>query len=237
MLPDTNRNVGAAATVGLHAGLVLAVLLLPGTDLPRRFQPPAMEVSFELLPEPDPEAPDPVDVQELAIPEPASPVRIVSAPNTQQQIPESGEVRPLEAIGPLQPLEGVAPTKGAAGLPASIKANTPPRPPSTENQADISPLGSRADWIEMPSADAMNSFYPIGAKGKNISGRAVLTCLIDAKHRTRKCRVVEEQPADYGFGYAALASARIFRIRAPTHAGKPRHDVWVRIPVSFNIKR
>jgi TonB family protein len=49
--------------------------------------------------------------------------------------------------------------------------------------------------------------------------------------------VVSESPPGYGFGSAALAAARSFRINPPMRDGRIDEAAWVGIPVSFNNRR
>jgi protein TonB len=60
-----------------------------------------------------------------------------------------------------------------------------------------------------------------------------LHCLVNADGTTRDCKVIEETPANLGFGDAALGMSQEFRMKPQTLDCKPTNDGKINVPVSF----
>lgn len=85
-------------------------------------------------------------------------------------------------------------------------------------------------WIQRPDGDRFARYYPEAALQHGIEGHTQLDCLI-SPDGTPRCLVSSEDPVGKGFGIAALAIARGFRVRPDnTVVGKR-----VRIPISFRL--
>jgi protein TonB len=52
----------------------------------------------------------------------------------------------------------------------------------------------------------MARYYPDRAQRMEVSGKATISCTVTAKGTLESCSVVSENPADMGFGDAALKS-------------------------------
>lgn len=90
-----------------------------------------------------------------------------------------------------------------------------------------------ATFTQRPTGSDFVQFYPATALARGLSGAATLECLVNADGGLR-CRVIEETPADAGFGLAALAVAQKFRV-APTAAGASNAGRKLRIPIRFRV--
>jgi protein TonB len=88
-------------------------------------------------------------------------------------------------------------------------------------------------WIHRPTAAELASYYPLPARRQGVKGMAVLACAVTADARVRGCHVLAERPAWEGFGAAALAMAKLFRIRPTLVDGKVYEKARVAIPVYF----
>lgn len=89
------------------------------------------------------------------------------------------------------------------------------------------------DWLVAPTAQQFEGFYPRAAWRKNVEGRAVLQCRVGVDTRLYGCVVLEESPAGYGFGDAALAISGEMRMSPRTVDGKPEAGAQVRVPIVF----
>lgn len=99
--------------------------------------------------------------------------------------------------------------------------------------AAAQPVITRPDWEHKPDGDAMTRLYPPGAGSLHVSGRVVVDCGVDAAGTLQDCRVVSEDPGDYGFGDSAIRAARQFKMRPQTLDGLPMAGGRVRIPLNF----
>lgn len=90
-------------------------------------------------------------------------------------------------------------------------------------------------WASRPTADQVARLYPRRAANLGLSGGATLMCEIAGNGAVRACEVVDESPKGRGFGDAALASARYFRLNPRTVDGETVEGARVRIPMVFNL--
>jgi protein TonB len=79
------------------------------------------------------------------------------------------------------------------------------------------------------------AFVPPEARRRRQAGRSAVSCLIRPDTRLEACRVVNEQPGDFGFGDAAVRIAEThFRFRPPTTAsGQAVEGFRVTVTVNF----
>lgn len=78
----------------------------------------------------------------------------------------------------------------------------------------------RAQWAEELSWDDIRPYHPKAALAKGLSGRATLICRVRRTKRAEGCEVLSESPAGEGFGAAALAMERLYRIEPRRVNGK-----------------
>jgi TonB family protein len=74
----------------------------------------------------------------------------------------------------------------------------------------------KLDWLRKPTGEDMGHYYPEKARKTETSGRVIMDCDVTAGGLLSGCRVVDEWPADYGFGDAGLQLSRIFRLDPKT---------------------
>jgi len=111
--------------------------------------------------------------------------------------------------------------------PIPVAIDPPPAPP-----APAVLTGMR--WLQRPSSQDFNRYYPPRAMEREQEGRVVLDCLVDSNGRI-SCAVVSEDPTGWGFGDAALRISRNFRAAAQTEDGRPTSGGRVRVPISFRL--
>ena len=93
---------------------------------------------------------------------------------------------------------------------------------------------SNPDWMIKPSPEDIWWAYPPKARADDVAGRATITCNISVDGVPEDCTVVSEQPADYGFGEAAVSLASRMRFRPMIRCGRAERS-HVRIPIAFSL--
>lgn len=106
-----------------------------------------------------------------------------------------------------------------------------------ESQGASRAVITKPDWLRRPAAQIMAENYPLAAQRAMVSGQASILCRVLATGTLEACSVVDESPAGFGFGAAAVKMARWFQMRPLTLDGKPVAGGEVEIPIHFNIMR
>ena len=91
----------------------------------------------------------------------------------------------------------------------------------------------KPEWGRLPDAAAVDSLYPPAAKAAKATGAVTVECRVAAGGALTNCNMLRETPGDLGFGQAALALTKHFRMRAWTSDGRPVDGALVRIPVRY----
>lgn len=87
-------------------------------------------------------------------------------------------------------------------------------------------------WLEEPDASAFRNNYPDQAAHQAVEGFATIECLVPISGELA-CTVTAEGPASWGFGDAALAIARTFRVAPATRDGVPIEGGRIRRTLRF----
>ena len=94
---------------------------------------------------------------------------------------------------------------------------------------------TRPDWLEKPTGDDMERFYPKRAMDEAVSGRAAIACRVTKAGLLADCKVTSETPVDYGFGAAAVSLAAMFKLKPMLVDGKPADGGTIVIPIVFQM--
>lgn len=110
----------------------------------------------------------------------------------------------------------------------------PLRPAPTNEELAAAEVASRTVWVEEPDRQTFWRHYPVAALNAEITGRAVLRCLVDDDGGLR-CQVEDETPEGLGFGNAARRVMGAFRM-AQEIDGRDTNGLRVRVPVQFRFE-
>lgn len=138
---------------------------------------------------------------------------------------------PPWAEPPAPPVLRAPPVEARQPLPPTPRMLAPPSPPAPPSN----PVLTKPDWVQKPSGEAVTRAYPKAALAAELGGRVTLSCLVNADGTVSQCKVISENPADMGFGEAAVSLSRLFRMRDKTADGIPVGGATVRIPLSFSV--
>lgn len=91
---------------------------------------------------------------------------------------------------------------------------------------------SEVPFAQRPSASDFSRNYPRRALSAGVSGRVVLSCIVQRSYRL-ECRVTEEDPSGEGFAQAAQRIARRFRAERQFPDGRTTVGAQVTVPMVF----
>lgn len=133
------------------------------------------------------------------------------------------------------------PVTATVDPPVAIATTLQPQQPPIQ-LADLRPVEpdkarmiANPSWLRRPTGEELGRLYPRLALERNISGGATLLCEVAANGAVRACSVIDEAPKGRGFGDAALAGAKLFKLNPRTVDGQAVEGAKVRIPLVFNL--
>ena len=154
-----------------------------------------------------------------------------------------GELIEVDSFGALKSSQECSRIK-LVGAACQLKAGeiADPRVVQAETTGAAPPNARRSvitnpDWVRRPSGSEVDALYPALAKRSWVTGRAVIECGVMVSGLLEDCAIIDESPAGYGFGAAALKMSRSFQMRPQTRDGVPISGAQVMIPISFSMRR
>jgi len=148
------------------------------------------------------------------------------------------DIQPPPEIPPVA--TAIVPQTQSADPPVQIAQTTPP--PVTQLASAIIPpptpkerLIRNPTWMRKPTGSEMEKIYPRRAMELEKSGGATLMCTVAASGSVGGCSVIDESPKGLGFGDAAVAAAKFFKLSPRTVDGDAVEGAKVRIPLVFNL--
>ncbi|MDB5441590.1 MAG: energy transducer TonB, partial [Caulobacteraceae bacterium] len=126
--------------------------------------------------------------------------------------------------------QAMEPAKGEQVFMTGVLGDVPAAEPAGPAQPP-----QKADWLRMPTAAQLTSVFPSGAQEAGVSGRVILSCLVDTAGQARSCLPVVESPVGWGFGTAALVVSKYFQMK-PRDASAALDETAI-IPLNFTAAR
>jgi protein TonB len=221
LTPKTLAAIGLVAAVQFGIGYSIAHTYFPAPPQDQPAEPNSVTATLQRLILPKPRTPEPV-VTPAAPPKPlisAPPIHDTPAPTTVvDTLPTVAHTDAPAADSTIPPF--VQPDRGPVAQPS------PPKDP---------PVIGNPNWLSKPTPDQVGRLYPPRAVEREMSGKAVLLCEVLASGAVGSCDVTDETPKGYGFGQAALAMTRYFKLSPRTVDGVSVAGSKVRIPIVFSL--
>ena len=99
-------------------------------------------------------------------------------------------------------------------------------------------LGKMPDpqWLTEVSATGADELFPVAAREEAVrSGLGMVDCLVSKQGGMTDCRVAREQPADLGFGAAAIQVAQQMRINTWSPDGRTYAGRRLTVPIRLRL--
>ncbi len=153
------------------------------------------------------------------------------------QAGRDGELIEIDHAGVLAKITECASVR-LVGAACQLKSGAPVDPGIVESQSAGAEgaVITAPDWLRRPNAHDFAELYPLAAVRAGVSGRAMIGCRVLASGLLTACLVIDESPAQFGFGAAAVKMARAFQMTPMTRDGKLVAGGEVDIPINFSIR-
>ncbi len=238
--PDVRRRAGGIAlALALEAGLLLLLLTL-GQGITGTRQSNEALTTVDFAPEqaePEtPEKPQEKQAKPSALPR-AQPSPQPDRPTPPIPLPP---VQPPAAV--LSPRTESAPAPETPKIKAVIRNDSGPAGPAYRAVSGDSQLVGTgphgepvyaARWYREPYPEELRGYLST-ASGP---GWALINCRTIPDFKVDSCVLVDEYPETAGIGRAVLAATWQFKVRPPQVGGRVMVGEWVRIRITYDLKR
>jgi TonB family protein len=100
--------------------------------------------------------------------------------------------------------------------------------------ADGPPVVGKPEWAQLPDAVDVAAGYPAEALAAHVAvGHVTLDCAVGLGGRLQDCAIATQNPDGLGFGRAALALSKQFRVSPWTEEGLPTGGGRITVPIRF----
>lgn len=100
-----------------------------------------------------------------------------------------------------------------------------------------SPVIGRPRWTSLPQLEDFTAVIPDAARKAGVyNARVVISCTVAADGALQGCKSRSEEPAGLGYGQAAEALSKAFRMSVWSEDGMPTVGGTVRIPIRFALE-
>ncbi len=120
--------------------------------------------------------------------------------------------------------------------PPKVVSSPAPKAVTDEEDEGSAPPGHvirNPHWLSRPNGNVLAQYYPHRAQLARVTGGAKIACLVTVSGNLEHCLVKGEYPLNFGFGQAALAMTKWFRMSPMTVDGKPVGGATIYIPMNF----
>ena len=117
------------------------------------------------------------------------------------------------------------------GAALALLAQQPPL--AAQASQEVAPDADDPPATQRPSAFDVDRAYPAAGFHARRDGLVKMTCVIDAGGAFKTCKIVEESPKRFNFGWAALALA--FKFRHDTRMRDGSSSEGHETPVTFHF--
>lgn len=236
--PGLRRRAGGVSlALLLEAGLILLLLTL-GRGIVGNQEAADALTTVDFSPEPPPasEPDEQAEAQPRALPP-------VARPEPQPDVPTP----PVPVAPPPPPAAVLSPRTEPAPSAPKIRAvvrsqdSGPAGPPNRGIPGDSERVGTMANGEPLYAARWYREPYPEELRGylstASGPGWALINCRTVAGFKIEDCELVDEWPNGSQMGRAVLAAAWQFKVRPPQVGGRPLVGSWVRIRITYDLKR
>lgn len=235
------RAAGIGLALLLEIGLILLLLTL-GTGITGNREAADTLTTVDFTE--DPPAPDtPVIEEKDAVPTALPRTR----PSPTPEVPTPDQPAPPVPMPPpaavISPRTVPAPDPAPPKIRAVVRGQDsgPAGPPNRPRSGDSERVGNASNGEPLYAARWYREPYPEELRGylstASGPGWALINCRTVSDFRVEDCELVDEWPNGSQMGRAVLAAAWQFKVRPPQVGGRPMVGSWVRIRITYDLKR
>lgn len=243
--PLLRQRLGSAGLALALEALLLLVLLTLGQGIagPGKKSETLTSVTFA----PDSPAPEPeAEREQTRKPAPAAMPRVAPAEQPPRPSPLAPAPLPMPTPAAVLPVAPSAPLVGAPAVPKigvrlRDEASGPAGAAGASMSGDSQVVGSgpngqpvyAARWYREPTRQELAGYLSTVSN----PGWATINCRTVPGWRVEDCYLLDQYPDPGTMGRAVLAAAWQFQVRPPVRGGRSLVGEWVRIRITYELKR